>query len=67
LQPDNGISCLDLFYALQYSFKTRSGRSIQDPADSELVEEKTGKGKTQYDPTDLATRQDSVKNQVATR
>jgi hypothetical protein len=49
LQPDNGISCLDLFYALQHSFKTRFGRSIQDPADPELqlswLKKKQGKKK----------------------
>jgi hypothetical protein len=40
----------------KYSFETRPGGSIRDPADLRLkldqVEEKTGEGKTRRDPAD---------------
>jgi hypothetical protein len=55
---------------LHHNFETRPGRSTRDPTDPELkrgrVEEKIGKVMNQCDPVTQLTRQNPVKNSVAT-
>ena len=55
---------------LHHNFETRPGKSTRDPTDPGLkrgrVEEKIGKVMNQCDPVTQLTRQNPVKNSVAT-